>query len=393
MGTFPGDAEHYIFSVIQIARAFLVVFVQTCICKGIRVTNVQSSSTSTGGNQARDQQTRAPTILDVAKLAGVGKSSVSRVLNSPQNSKSPYASRILAAAEQLGYRRDIFASGLRRGKTDTIGVVVPRLTDPAMALFYEAVSRQCMKAGKIALVATSGDDLAETNAEQAARTLIDRQVDGIILTTDRAGDPTAGHLRDLGIPHVCALRSEGDSPSVLADDIGGSYHATSHLLQLGHRKIAIVNGPSFTSNSRGRLEGFFAAHRTADLEPHPDLMMNTDFTVSSAVKCTHELLDRGIDFTACVAATDNLAIGVTSALKDRGITVPAGISVTGFNDIPIAKYLPTRLTTVSVPYDKLAAKAVETLLDPEMTGQHIIPTSLIIRDSTQAPTTNLEISA
>src|SRR5699024_4973781 len=142
---------------------------------GDQVSEVESVNT---GASERQEKSRAATILDVARLAGVGKSSVSRVLNSPTTSKSPHASRILAAAEELGYRRDIFASGLRRGKTDTIGVIVPRLTDPAMALFYEAVSRQCQKAGKIALVATSGDDLAETNAEQAARTLIDRQVDG-----------------------------------------------------------------------------------------------------------------------------------------------------------------------------------------------------------------------
>lgn len=350
------------------------------------MSNSQSSSPSRYDGQIKTEPGRAPTILDVARLAGVGKSSVSRVLNSPTTSKSPHANRILEAAAQLGYRRDIFASGLRRGKTDTIGVIVPRLTDPAMALFYEAVSRQCQQAGKIALVATSGDDLAETNAEEATRKLLDRQVDGIILATDRDGDPTAGILRDLGVPHVCALRSEGKSPSVLADDVGGSYHATSHLIELGHTELALVNGPAFTSNSRGRLEGFLAAHRDADIEPHPELIVNTDFTVGSAVDCTHRLLDRGIKFTSCVAATDNLAIGVMSALKARSISVPSAVSVTGFNDIPIAKYLPTPLTTVSVPYDELALKAVEVLLDPEIAGHYVVPISLVVRASTQNPT-------
>lgn len=330
-----------------------------------------------------DVHVRPPTILDVAKLAGVGKSSVSRVLNSPATSKSPYADRILAAAEELGYRRDILASGLRRGKTDTIGVVVPRLTDPAMALFYEAVSQQCRELGKIALVATSGTDLAETNAEQATRTLIDRQVDGIILATDRAGDPTAELLRDLGIPHVCALRSEGVSPTVLADDIDGSYQATSHLLQLGHRNIAMVNGPTFTSNSRGRYQGFLEAHRDAGIPHNPKLVMNTDFTVGSAVEGTHNLVDLGEPFTACVAATDNLAIGVTSALKARNMEVPSDVSVTGFNDIPIAKHLPTPLTTISVPYETLALKSVQMLLEAKLEEQVVVQGSLIVRDSTR----------
>lgn len=343
-------------------------------------------SVNTGASE-RQEKSRAATILDVARLAGVGKSSVSRVLNSPTTSKSPHASRILAAAEELGYRRDIFASGLRRGKTDTIGVIVPRLTDPAMALFYEAVSRQCQKAGKIALVSTSGDDLATANAENATQKLLDRQVDGIILATDRDGDPTAAHLRELGIAHVCALRSEGQSPSVLADDIGGSYKATSHLLQLGHTALSLVNGPIFTSNSRGRMEGFIEAHRDAGIEPHPDLIVNTDFTVSAAVDNMHRLIDSGIHFTGCVAATDNLAIGVMSALKSQNMSVPSAISVTGFNDIPIAKYLPTPLTTIQVPYDDLAAKAVEMLLDPQAVGDYLAPTTLVVRDSTEASET------
>lgn len=350
------------------------------------MSEVKSSHKAMGERQDMERSGRAPTILDVARLAGVGKSSVSRVLNSPTTSKSPHANRILAAAEELGYRRDIFASGLRRGKTDTIGVIVPRLSDPAMALFYEAVSRQCQKAGKIALVSTSGDDLATTNAESATQKLLDRKVDGIILATDRDGDPTAAHLRELGIPHVCALRSEGQSPTVLADDIGGSYKATSHLIELGHTALALVNGPIFTSNSRGRLEGFMAAHRDAGIEAHPDLIVNTDFTVGAAVESMHRLIDSDVHFTACVAATDNLAIGVMSALKARGMSVPSAISVTGFNDIPIAKYLPTPLTTIQVPYDDLAARAVGMLLEPETAGQYIAPTTLVVRDSTQFST-------
>lgn len=343
------------------------------------------ASENRAGTDPRNSQ--APTILDVAKLAGVGKSSVSRVLNAPKTSRSPHARRILEAAEELGYRRDALASGLRRGQTDTIGVIVPRLTDPAMALFYQEISRLCLQENRIALVATSGTEIAHADAEQAARTLIDRRVDGIIITTDRAGDPTTSVLRNLGIPHVCALRSEGTSPTVLADDVSGAYQATTHLLELGHRQIALVNGPTFTSNSRGRLEGFLQAHHEAGIEIDPRRITDTDFTVESAVDSAHRLLDEGVPFTACVAATDNIAIGVTSALKSRGLEVPRDVSITGFNDIPIAQHLPVPLTTVNVPYGELAAKSLDLLTTSTGDPTLIVPTSLVVRKSTRPATT------
>lgn len=345
----------------------------------------QASNSGTSGSRAPNDLRvgQSPTILDVAERAGVGKSSVSRVLNAPSTSKSPHARRILEAAEELGYRRDALASGLRRGQTHTIGVIVPRLTDPAMALFYQEVSRHCLQENRIALVATSGTEIAHADAEQAARTLIDRRVDGIILTTDRAGDSTTSLLRELGIPHVCAIRSEGTSPTVSADDVNGAHLATTHLLELGHRKIALINGPTFTSNSRGRLEGFLKAHREAGIEPDPQLITDTDFTVESAVESTHRLLDAGVAFTACVAATDNIAIGATSALKSQGIEIPRDVSITGFNDIPVARHLPVPLTTINVPYGDLASKALDLLATPEDSHPHLVPTSLVVRKSTR----------
>lgn len=305
---------------------------------------------------------RAVTILDVARAAGVSKSTVSRVLDERYPlSKSANADKVRRAARELGYHRDVFASGLRQGKTHTVGVVVPRLTDTAMATFFEAVSRVCDSRGRFAVVATT--DHEPDGARRAVETLVKRRVDGLVFAADRRGDPTAERLGVLGIPHVCALRGEGGSPRALGDDVLGGYLATRHLMDLGHRQIALLNGPSFASNARGREEGYRAAQDEQGWRPHDGLVHSTDFTVDCAAAATESLLDASTEFTAIFAATDNIAIGAVSALTRRGLRVPDDVSIVGYNDIPLARHFPVPLTSVRIPFDEIAANAIDLLDD------------------------------
>lgn len=309
----------------------------------------------------QDRNGKTVTIMDVARAAGVSKSTVSRVLDDRlPPSRSPNAERVRRAAAELGYSRDVFASGLRQGRTNTIGVIVPRLTDTAMATFFEAVSRACDRRRKFAVVATTDND--PEGAHRAVDTLLRRRVDGLIFAADRQGDPTASRLRDSRIPHVCALRSEGSSSASLGDDVLGGYLATRHLLDLGHRRIALLSGPDFASNSRGRAEGYRRALEEQGIETDPLLIRPTDFTVNSAAEAASHLLDSGTDFSAIFAATDNIAIGAVSVLARQGQHTPEDVSVVGYNDIPLAGHLPTPLTSVRVPFDEIAANAL-TLLE------------------------------
>ncbi len=333
-------------------------------------------------SSAGDQNGRAPTILDVARRAGVSKSTVSRVLDERRRSQSPHADAVRRAAEELGYRRDGMASAMRGGRTGTVGVVVPRLTDTTMAMFYEAVSRVCLARDTLALVATSADHAAQ--ARLAAQTLVARKVDGLVLATDRAGDPTFEWLREQGVPHVGALRSEGHGAAALGDDEHGAWLATRHLTDLGHESIALVNGPGYASNARGRLAGYRRALEDAGLTWRSSLVRETDFSVHSAAEQLADLLDSGAHFTACFCATDNLAIGAMSALAARGFRVPDDVSVVGYNDIPLAEHLLVPLTTVRVPFDEIAANALHLLQDePDATASLYSEPELVVRGSTR----------
>ena len=196
----------------------------------------------------------AVTLREVADEAGVSVSTVSRILDErAAPSRSATAERVRAVAERLGYRRNVFASNLRRGATATIGVLVPRLTDAVMALMFEAIERSARRQGYFAVVATCGDDADEER--RATETLLDRGVDGLVLATARLDDSLPASLRERGVPHVLVLRTDGVSPSALGDDETGGYLAVRHLLDLGHRDVAVVTGPSFTSSGQDRLRG------------------------------------------------------------------------------------------------------------------------------------------
>ncbi|QJR05418.1 LacI family DNA-binding transcriptional regulator [Sphingobium yanoikuyae] len=307
------------------------------------------------------------TLHDVAAAAGVSKSTVSRILDErlPQ-SDNDTARRVRQVAADLGYIRDISASSLRRGKTMAIGVIVPRLTDTVMAMLYEAIAKACAKSGRIALVATTDDNIDAD--ERAAETLIQRGVDGLILATARTGDDLPDKLEKRGVPHVLALRTDGHSPSAIGDDRLGGYLATRHLIDLGHQRIAIIAGPSFASSSRERLAGYKQALEEASIALDPSLIMESSFSIEAGAEAAEAIMALDQRPTAIFAVNDNTAIGALSKLTNMGITVPGDISLVGYNDIPIVSHLPTPLTTMRVPFDQIAAAALELLDTPPAAG-------------------------
>ena len=213
-------------------------------------------------------------------------------------------------ADELGYRRNVTASSLRRGATGTIGVLVPRLTDTVMALMFESVERAARKRGQFAVVATCGDE--PDDERRATETLLDRGVDGVILATARLDDRCPHRLRDRGIPHALVLRTDGISPSSLGDDEAGGYLAVRHLVDLGHRDIAVVTGPWFTSSARDRLAGAPRALTEASLPP--DRVISGGYGVDDGIAAADPVPARDRP-TAIFAANDNIAIGVLSAAR------------------------------------------------------------------------------
>lgn len=303
---------------------------------------------------------RPPTILDVAREAGVSKSTVSRVLDERlPTSRSASAERVREAAARLGYRRDRNASALRRQHSGTVGVLVPRLTDTVMAMFFEQFATACSRRGSFAVVATTGDSPATERA--AIDRLLDQGVDGLVATTARIDDEFTAELTARGVPIVLALRSDGTTPAATGDDVLGGYLATRHLLDLGHRRIALIAGPAFASSAAGRQAGYRQAMAEAGLTDVDDLVHPSEFSMESGEQVAREAFARPDRPTAIFAVNDNTAVGVLAAAKSARLSVPQDVSIVGYNDVPLSARLPVPLTTVRVPFDQVAVAALDLL--------------------------------
>lgn len=303
---------------------------------------------------------RTVTLKDVAAAAGVSVSTVSRVLDERlPPSRSQAAERVRVAAAELGYRRDAAASALRRGDTATIGVLVPRLRDTVMALLFEALYTEAAHRGLFALVSVCGDDPAEES--NATESLLSRRVDGLVLAAARLDDALPTHLRNQHVPHVLALRTDGHSPAAVCDDELGGYLATRHLIDLGHERVAVLPGPDFTSTAARRLAGFRQAVSEAGLRAPGGVVRHCGFDYQAGLRTAGALLGEQPDVTAVFAANDQLALGAITAAHQLGRRVPEDLSVVGYNDTPLAAQLPVPLTTVRVPFERIAADALDLL--------------------------------
>lgn len=325
------------------------------------------------------------TLHDVARAAGVSKSSVSRMLDERlPRSDSEAARRVRRIAAELGYVRDVAAASLRRGSTGMIGVIVPRLTDTVMAMLYEALATAAARTGQFTIVATTGD---RPDAERhAADALLRRGVDGLILSTARTDSDFTRELTGRGVRYVLALRHNGDSPASVGDDRLGGYLAARHLIDLGHRDIAVVTGPSYATSATGRVEGYRQAMDEAGIPIRPEFLAPSSFSIESGAEAAERLLALPQRPSAIFAVNDNTAIGTLSVLIRNGISVPRDISLVGYNDIPIVSRLPTALTTIRVPFDQIASAAIELLQDDASgTDQRLRVTAptLIPRQSTR----------
>lgn len=314
-------------------------------------------------NQSANGRHGRVTLHDVAAAAGVSKSTVSRVLDERlPRSDSDTAKLVRKVAAELGYVRDVSAASLRRGRTMTIGVIVPRLTDTVMAMLYEAIARSCRRTGQFAIVATT-DDKPDAGRE-AVETLLSRGVDGLILSTARLDDGFPMELQRRGVNYVLALRTDGHSPSSVGDDQLGGYLATRHLLDLGHRRIGLIAGPlSFASSALNRLRGYRQAIEETGAKINSEWIVESSFGIDSGADAAERLMALDDRPTAVFAVNDNTAIGALSAFSRRGLSVPEDISLVGYNDIPLVSRLPIPLTTVRVPFDQIASSAIDLLND------------------------------
>jgi len=333
------------------------------------------------------------TLRDVARVAGVHPGTVSRALN-PQTRglvNERTARRVLAAAEELGYRPNPIARGLRTNRSHTIGVLVPDLLNPLFAAVVRGIEDGLREAGYTPLIANTDND---AEREQVAFEAMNaRQVDGFIAATARRDHWLLADQATSGAKVVLVNRRvDSDAiPAVTGDDREGVCLAVEHLARLGHRRIAHLAGSQTLYTGWSRHEGFLDAMRRWQLELDPDLVVFSGaFTEREGARCCGELLDRRRDFTAIVAGNDLLALGCYDAIEQRGLSCPRDISVVGYNDMPFVDRFRPPLTTVRVPHYELGQTAAELMLEALQDSdapprQLLLAPELVVRGSTAAP--------
>jgi LacI family transcriptional regulator len=338
----------------------------------------------------------SPTIVDVAREAGVSIKTVSRVLNHEPGVHESTRDQVLKVVEALRYRPKQSARSLAGGRSFLIGLLY---YDPS-AIFVGSVQQgatlRCRELGYHLVVESLHNDAPDLR-QQIDRMVLALRPDGMILTPPLCDNPEVlAALRESGTP--CVLMSpERDLrgvPSVRMDDVHAAEEITNLLLSLGHQRIAFIKGPPDQSASGLRYQGFVNALRAHGLEPDPELIQPGAFTFESGRDAAHQLLSRRQRPTAVFASNDDMALGVLAAAQRLGLAVPNELSVAGFDDSPTAALVWPPLTTVRQPVAEMARTAVEMLVSvqrPDMAAavdeaelHKVLPHELVVRDSTRA---------
>ena len=296
---------------------------------------------------------------------------------------------MIRAAEELGYRPNRIARGLKTSRSHTIGVVIPDITNPLFPPILRGIEDRLDEAGYTSLIVNTDNDPERERTD--LETMRARQVDGFISATARLDRELLLELA--GTPFVLVNRSleDGSVPAVTVNDRRGIALAVEHVVALGHERIGHVAGPQDLSTGHRRHLGFTEAMRAAGLEAPPEhIRFGASFTEDEGARACEELLDAAPELTAIVAANDLLAIGCYDALEERGLSCPDDLSITGFNDMPFVDRLRPPLTSVRIPQREIGKVAADLLLEQlrgggETATEILLEPTLVIRGSTAPP--------
>jgi LacI family transcriptional regulator len=319
----------------------------------------------------------AVTIRDVALKAEVSVATVSRALTSPGLVRPETRSRVLAAARELGYQPNRAARELITGRTGNIGIVVPDLDNPFFTGVLKAVQALAIRMDHAVFVADSDEDpVVEAKLVHAMA----KQVDGVVLCSPGLDDD---QVREAAAATSLVLlnRRLPGVPSTLMDSAGGMRQVVAHLVALGHRRIAFLNGPRTSWSNQERRRGLDGVVDLVDLGPFPPRYEGGLQAADLALAA---------DVTAIMAYNDVMALGVLARLRDRGVAVPGDVSLTGFDDLTYAALCSPALTTVAMPVAAAGRTAVTMLLDrlgsdSAEAPQVELETQLIVRATTTPP--------
>lgn len=327
------------------------------------------------------------TIAEIAKLANVSKTTVSRVLNNKPDIQPETKERIKKIIAEYDYHPNVFAKAISHRKSNTIGLLIPYSANYVFSnpFYYEVIRGISLETNNNGYYVL----MCYTENDNYILALKQKRVDGIIVVS-----PGSAHknvfdvISDLGIPYVATSRvpEHPDMNYIYTDDIQGASLAMEHLISLGHRRIGFIYGPEILASSRDRLEGYRRTLAKYNIPYDESLVKVGDTSICSGYKAMSEFLKQG-DITAVFVSCDLMAVGVINAINEAGMRVPDNFSVVGYDDIPLAGALNPPLTTVNQFAFKKGVLAARMLIDlieeKQITERPKIDVELVIRGSTK----------
>lgn len=327
------------------------------------------------------------TMKYIARLAGVSTSTVSHVINKSRFVSDEIAERVNNAAQQLNYAPSALARSLKMNRTQTIGMLVTTSTNPFFGEVVKGVERSCYHKGyNLILCNTEGDN---QRMKASINTLLQKRVDGLLLMCSTLeGERLDVFDRYPDIPVV--VMDWGPilfaSDKIQDNSLQGGYMAAKHLIECGHREIGCITGPLIRHQAQMRYEGYKRALSEKGIAINPDWIVESDFECEGGYNAFEKLCERGKLPSALFVCNDMMAMGVIQAANLRGLRVPDDLSLIGYDDVHIAKFMSPALTTIHQPKYRLGKAAIDTLLyrleNPDTTAQVVqLEPTLVARGS------------
>ncbi len=329
----------------------------------------------------RKKKSSAPTMLDVAQAAGVSVATVSAFLNRTARVSPNAAARIDAAIRDVGYQRNAVARSLKLGRTHTIGLTVPHITNPFFTEVVSVITQAFDRAGYAVMLFCTDENLS--NQDKQIRLLLDRMVDGLIVA--RVGDDArfrnivaAAKVPIVLIDRLC---KGVDVDSVVLDNHGAVFETISYLAGLGHRRIGYIAGGTDISTMQERWTGYRAALKEAGIRFDSNLVRLGDFHERDGYTAAMQLMTLPRPPSAIFSANNPMVVGAMKALRDLGLICPNDVSVACFDDFPFADVFQPQMTTVRQPVEAIGEQAVLLLLDRISGSAHPTPIRLTLKGS------------
>ena len=337
------------------------------------------------------------TIVDVAKLAGVSIATVSRVINNTAKVKATTRKKVLNAVKILDFTPNISAQVLQSKQTKIIGMVFPDASSTYFTEIIRGIFNHVNQFSYQIIIGSAHDD--EEEMKTVSRFLNGRTVDGLVIMAPSSQNNEIYNLTakcKTPAVFISVPRGKAGTTSVVLDNFNMAFKMTNHLIRLGHKDIAFIQGPVHNYDSQRRYKGYLEGIQSHQLEVKEEYTVLGNFTEYSGYKACEKILALSPRPTAIFAANDAMAIGAIEAVKDYGFIVPQDIALVGFDDISTSQYITPALTTVRVPLFDLGQVVGRTLLQKienisvqqiTVAERIVIPLELVIRESCGAEVT------